>query len=92
MRLIKFPGHNVVFAENQPEYLPLPAYKTKYETDMPFDALGRFGTGEITCCWKLNLAERVRLLWSGKLWHTILTYNHPLQPQMLDVKRPSHIP
>lgn len=25
MRPVKFPGHNVVFAEDQPEYQPLPA-------------------------------------------------------------------
>lgn len=27
MKLIDFPGRNVVFAEDQPEYLPLPALR-----------------------------------------------------------------
>jgi len=27
MRPVKFKGSNIVFAENQPEYLPLPAFR-----------------------------------------------------------------
>jgi len=27
MKLIKFKGQNCTFAENQPEYIPLPAYR-----------------------------------------------------------------
>ena len=74
MKLIEFPEQNVVIAKNQPEYLPMPAYKTK--------------DGRVICCWKLSIKERLRLLFSGKLWHHILTFNYPLQPQALDLQYP----
>lgn len=76
MTLIKFPEHNVVFAENQPEYLPLPAYKHNDQE------------GTIICCWQLTLKERLKLLFTGKLWHSVLTFNNPLQPQLLAVDKP----
>lgn len=76
MTLIDFPEQTVVIAKNQPEYKPLPAYQ--------------FGgnTGRIACCWQLTLRERFQLLFSGKLWHQVLTFNQPLQPQLLTVKKP----
>lgn len=81
MVLFDFPGRNVVIAKDQPEYMPLPAYR------IPGDEYGR-----IVCCWKLSWRERLRLLWSGKVWHTIMTFNQPLQPQLLEVQRPVYIP
>jgi hypothetical protein len=81
MRLLDFPGRNVVFAKDQPEYLPLPAYR------VPGDSYGR-----VVFCWKPSLRERLRVLWSGELWHTVMTFNHPLQPQLLEAKRPDYIP
>jgi len=74
MNLIEFSEQNIVIAKNQPEYLPLPAYR---EDD-----------GRVTCCWKLSLKERLRILFTGKLWHQILTFNEPLQPQKLIVNKP----
>lgn len=74
MKLIDFPERNIIIAKNQPEYLPLPAYRTD--------------DGKVTCCWKLSLRERLILLFTGKLWHTILTFNNPLQPQLLSGKKP----
>ncbi len=84
MKLIKFPGHNTVFAENQPQYLQLPAYREP--------AYAKNREGELTCCWKLTFRERLRVLWSGELWHTVLTFWQPLQPQKLETERPFHIP
>jgi hypothetical protein len=76
MKLIKFPEHNVVYAENQPPYVPLPAHK--------------FGDsrGTIICCWKLSWRERLKVLFTGLIWHHILAFNHPLQPQLLEVDKP----
>jgi hypothetical protein len=81
MRLLDFPGRNVVIAKDQPEYLPLPAYR------VPGDRYGR-----LVCCWTMSWRERLRLLWSGKVWHTVMTFNQPLQPQLLEVVRPDYIP
>jgi hypothetical protein len=76
MQLIEFPEQTVVFAENQPEYLPFPAHRFKGKE------------GRIVACWKLPFKERLKLLFTGKVWHQILTFNEPLQPQLLTVEKP----
>jgi hypothetical protein len=79
MKLIDFPGRNVVFAEDQPEYLPLPALR-----------VGN-AEGEIICCWVLTWRERLRLLLTGCIWHSVLTFNKALQPQLLAIEKPDAI-
>ncbi|MCK9596652.1 hypothetical protein M0R19_05670 [Candidatus Pacearchaeota archaeon] len=74
MKPIIFKQQNCTFAENQPEYLPLPAYKSD--------------DGEVISCWELSLLERVQILFTGKLWLRILTFNKHLQPQLPTVKSP----
>lgn len=76
MKLIEFPEQTVVIAKDQPEYMPLPAYQFN-------DAERR-----IACCWKLSLWERVQLLFTGRIWHQVLTFGGPLQPQLLTVQKP----
>ena len=69
MKPTEFKEHNVVFAKDQPEYLPLPAYKEdgdKY--------------GNVICCWQLSFIERFKILFTGKLWFSFLTFNKPLTP------------
>jgi len=68
MKPIKFKEMNVTYAEDQPEYQPLPVYKKEGVE------------GEITICWHLNLFERLWLLLTGKMWMSIYTFNKPLQP------------
>lgn len=77
MKIVKFKEHNTVFAANQPEYLPLPAYK------VPGDE-----AGAIIFKWQLSFWERVKLLFTGTVWHRVLTFNQPLQPLMLDTRSP----
>lgn len=81
MNLIEFEGQTVVYAKDQPEYRRLPAYQ------FPNDQEGR-----IACCWKLSPLERLRLLVSGRIWHQILTFGRPLQPQLLTLDRPFKVP
>ena len=76
MKPIKFPECNVEFAKNQPEYLSLPAHRC------PNDA-----RGQIVVCWRLSFRERAILLFTGRLWHSILTFNKPLQPVKLQVEK-----
>jgi hypothetical protein len=80
MKIIEFPEQTTVFAKYQPEYLPLPAHR------FLDDAQGR-----IACCWQLTWRERFAVLFGGKLWHQILTFDQPLQPQKLTVEKP-HMP
>lgn len=77
MKTIPFKGQNVVIAENQPEYIPIPAC---YFQPDPY--------GRIVFCWQLTLRERLWLLVTGVIWHTVMTMNKPLQPQLMDLTRP----
>lgn len=74
MKPIPFKEQNACYAENQPEYLPLPAYKSD--------------TGEVITCWKLDWRERFKMFWTGVLWWRQLTFNQPLQPQSPSIDYP----
>lgn len=67
----------VIYAKDQPEYLPLPAY--------------RMEDGNVVTLWKFSWKERLRLLLTGKLWHEQLTFNHPLQPTRMSVACPLRV-
>lgn len=81
MKLIEFPEQTVVIAKDQPPYIPLPAYQ--YPDD---------DEGQIVCCWSLSWRERFKVLFSGRIWHNVLTFNKPLQPQLLQVDKPAMSP
>lgn len=65
----------VVFAKDQPEYLQLPAIK------LP--------DGQVITRWNFTLKERIKILFSGNLWLSLLTFNNPLQPIQLWVDEPT---
>ncbi len=69
MILIEFPEQNVIFAKDQPEYLPLPAHVDS--------------SGTVTCCWELSDDEIAQIIKTRKIWHQILTFRNALQPQLL---------
>lgn len=75
MKPTKFKESNVTYAENQPEYLPLPAFKN----DSP--------QGEVIICWRLSFRERLRILFTGKLWVSLMTFNKPLTPSFFTTKK-----
>lgn len=75
MKPIKFPEVNITYAENQPEYLPLPGFKA----DTP--------QGEFVFCHQLDWKERIKILLTGKLWVCILTFNKPLTPSFHTVNK-----
>lgn len=77
MKLIEFPEQTIIIAKDQPEYQPLPAHR------FPDDPYGR-----IACCWQLTWWERIKLLWTGCIWHQIYTFNKSLQPVLLTVEKP----
>ena len=64
----------VVYAKDQPEYLPLPASRTP--------------EGEVVTCWKLNWRARLAVLFGGKVYITMLTFNKPLTPICVSVGKP----
>lgn len=75
MKPIEFDGFNVTFAKDQPEYLPLPAYRDP----------GPEGT--VVSCWELSFKERIKILFTGKLWLSLLMFGKPLTPQRPSVNK-----
>ena len=71
MKPIEFKECNTVYAKDQPEYLPLPVYKSD--------------DGKVVSCWKMSFLERVKIFFTGKLYLMNLTFNHPLQPQKISL-------
>jgi hypothetical protein len=71
---IEFQEQNCVYAKDQPEYLPLPAFK--------------FQDGLVICCWGLSWRERVKALLFGRLWLSVMTFNKPLQPLLPQLTSP----
>jgi len=76
MKPIKFGESNATYAENQPEYLPLPVHKSPEPE------------GEVISCWELSDDEIKELLKTKKVWLRMWTFNQPLQPVCLQVEYP----
>jgi len=76
MQPVEFPEVNQRIAEQQEGYATLPVHRLQDDE------------GSILCCWQLSWGERFRILFTGRMWHWILTFNKPLQPQMLTVENP----
>lgn len=66
MKPIEFKEQNVVFAKDQPEYIPLPAHK------LP--------DGTIVTVWELTDEEIETLRRTKKLHLNVMTFNQSLQP------------
>lgn len=75
MKPTNFKEANVVFAKDQTEYQPLPAFKA----DSP--------QGEVVTCWKLSFGERLRILFKGEIWLCLLSFNKPLTPSFMTTKK-----
>jgi hypothetical protein len=75
MRPVKFKHQNVVFAEDQPEYQPLPALRIEGPE------------GIVISCWKMSFKERVKVLFTGKVWLSLMSFNNPLTPSYMSVNR-----
>ena len=65
---------NCVLGANQPQYLPLPVHN--------------WPQGKMTMCFQLTDEERKRIEDTGLLWLTVLTFNQPFQPILLETIKP----
>ena len=71
----EFEGYrHVTYAENQPEYSPLPG--------VMLDG----AEGILVTCWKLSFWERIKVLLFGKIFLSIITFGRKLQPIFLSTK------
>jgi hypothetical protein len=64
--------NSVVFAKDQPEYIPLPA-----------NVDGRM----VETKWGLTWRERLSVLCRGSVYLTVMSFGHPLQPLRMSVTR-----
>lgn len=72
---VEFRGHNVVMGKDQPEYLPLPAFKDN--------------EGQVLTCWKpTNFREWWKMVWGGRVYIILHTFNSPLQPMKVMTESP----
>ena len=78
MESIYFEECNTEIAKNQDEYMPLPAHVNS--------------DGIVTSCWKMTWTERVRVLFSGRVFLSIMIFHRPLQPQRMTVDNPTDTP
>jgi len=77
MHPVNFPQANGSFGADQEEYITLPGYSNSATEH-----------AKVITCWKLSLRERLKILFSGVIWMSILTFGGKLQPQRLDVSSP----
>ena len=76
MKPIQEKGYNSIFGCGQKEYIPLPAYRHDDEWKC------------VSACWHLTLFERIKVLFTGKIYTTLPTFGKPLTPQKLSVDNP----
>lgn len=79
MKPTDFKGSNSTYAKDQKEYLPLVVYKAGDKE------------GTVISCWKLSFWERVKVLFTGKVWFSTWTFHGPLQPQLPSISKPEII-
>lgn len=77
MEPIKFKESNAVAAKNQPPYIPLPMWRKKDDPE-----------GRIVCCWEATWKERIRILFTGRLYLSMLTFNKPITPNRIYAENP----
>ncbi|HDY89509.1 MAG TPA: hypothetical protein ENH82_15525 [bacterium] len=75
MKALEFKEQNCTFAADQPEYLPLPGHKVESKE------------GSFIFCMGLSFWERLKILFRGKIWVSLMTFNKPLTPSYFTVDK-----
>ena len=76
MKPLEFKEQNIIYSKDQPEYIPLPGHRvTDHET------------GQFIFCMGLSFWERIIVLFTGKIWCSLLTFNKPLTPSFFTTKK-----
>lgn len=80
MKPTAFPEQTCVYAKGQIEYMPLPVHRNEDDPN-----------GVLTCCWRLSWRERIKVLFTGRVWNEIMTFRKPLQPHLLSIDKPGQL-
>lgn len=73
MKPVEFPEVNKRWGEGQPEYQVLPAYSDSRVT---------------IACWQMTWRERLKVLFTGRIWCRLMNFGGPLTPSLLEVDSP----
>lgn len=68
---------SVVYAKDQPEYIPLPVRRSH--------------DGEVVSRWKPNWRARLAVAFGADFYLTMLTFNQPLTPIRVSVEKPEYV-
>jgi len=68
MKPVNFRESNTMIAKDQDEYLTLPAHITN---DV---------SGTVIFCIKANFWERLQILFTGRIWCSLMTFKSSIQP------------
>lgn len=90
MDAVEFPGVNLRVAEEQEEYMTLPAQAGLLPLVMPDGTEAECIA--MTTCWKLNEAELEQVRRDGVIFITFLTFGDPMQPIHGTTLRPNMKP
>lgn len=75
MKPVTFKHQTSVYAKTQPQYQNLPSLKLNTPE------------GEVIASWRLSFWERVRVLFLGRIWVSIYTFNERLAPSKVSTQR-----
>jgi len=73
MKPIEFPEMTGTAAKDQPEYQPLPMYR---------------GDGWVISCWKMTRWERIKVLFTGRVWLWLRDFGGPITPSTVTQRSP----
>lgn len=76
MTPIKFKEQTAIATKDQPEYNPLPVHIDKDEY------------GSVTACWKMSFRERIKVLFTGRVWVSLACFGNPITPSKVSVDKP----
>jgi hypothetical protein len=72
---IPFKEMTIEIAKFQKEYITLPAWCSSDKK-------------EVISCWKIGILNRIKLLFTGKIWLRVWSFGAPLQPQLIETDYP----
>lgn len=75
MTSVDFKDSNVKFAEEQDNYITLPALRLNDQNDT------------IITCWRLSWHERIKCLFTGRIWMSEMNFNRALTPRYFSLNR-----
>jgi len=75
MKPVKFKGQNTVIKSKSNDFY-----------DMPI-LVSDTTEGHVVMCYKLSFIERIRVLFTGRIWLSVLSFKKPLKPMFLGTKK-----